>query len=150
MPVFLQGGKELSPEEQALRLEARIEAHYREVEALRAELGALRGVSPGAENIEPSLYADAPRLEEGVSLFFEAEMGDFPSRTAAEGEWGRLSRNASLGAYTPRYHDLGHSIRLSVGPMTAEADVLVLCRALEALAPDCRLASPEASWRRNG
>ena len=120
------------------------------VETLRAELVALRGGQLRSEGVEQSLYAEAPRLEGGVSLFFEAEMGEFPTRSAAEGEWRRLSLDPSLASYNPRYHVLGRSVLLSVGPMTAEADVAALCRAVEALAPDCRLASPESAWRHNG
>jgi hypothetical protein len=150
LPAFLQAEKKLTAEEQARQLEARIEAHYLAADALRAKLVALRGGQLRSEGVEQSLYAEAPRLEGGVSLFFEAEMGEFPTRSAAEGEWRRLSLDPSLASYNPRYHVLGGSVLLSVGPMTAEADVAALCRAVEALAPDCRLASPESAWRHNG
>lgn len=149
LPGFLRSGP-VDPEEEARAIEGRIDALYTEIDTLRGDLARLRGETGSRAEQAPSLYAEAPVLPGSVSLYFEAEVGEYPSRHAAEGDWERLAREPALAGYNPRYHLSGEAVRLSVGPLTSEREVESLCRVMAAIAPTCRLASPEIGWRRNG
>ncbi len=88
------------------------------------------------------LYAPAPDLARASSLFYEAELGSFASRRAAEDRWTKLVASNRLAGVEPRYAAVGAEIRLSAGPLLSEAAVDALCVELSALAGPCRGVAP--------
>lgn len=88
------------------------------------------------------LYAVAPKLNGASTLFYEAELGSFASRTAAEAGWKRLAAGNRMAALQPRYAAVGAETRLLAGPLASEAAVDALCVELSALAGQCRVAAP--------
>jgi len=92
------------------------------------------------------LYALPPVLGEGRSLFYEAELGSFRSKAAAEAGWSRLAKDGKLAGLTPRYGAAGAETRLSVGPLGSEAAVNALCVELSALAGACRVTAPVRAY----
>jgi hypothetical protein len=141
----------------------RIAALEAEVAALDAQLSHLRqaldvlgplpahpdlfipvaDVEPNTESSIANLYAPPPMLSGASSLFYEAELGSFATRQAAEARWKQLVATNRLGSLKPAYHDAaGSSVRLAAGPLTTEADVDALCVELSALGSVCRVAAP--------
>jgi hypothetical protein len=92
------------------------------------------------------LYAPPPVLSEGRSLFYEAELGSFRSKAAAEAGWRRLATDHRLAGLDPRYSIAGTETRLSVGPLASEAAVNTLCVELSALAGACRVTAPVRAY----
>ncbi len=93
------------------------------------------------------LYAPAPEMGEGGrSLFYEAELGSFRSRPAAEAGWRRIAGEAGMSGVNPRFTETGAETRLSVGPFASEAAVDVLCVDLSALAGACRVTAPVRAY----
>jgi len=92
------------------------------------------------------LYAPPPVLGEGSSLFYEAELGSFRSKAAAEAGWRQLAKDNRLAGLDPRYSIAGAETRLSVGPLASEAAVSALCVELSALAGACRVAAPVRAY----
>ena len=92
------------------------------------------------------LYAPPPVLGEGRSLFYEAELGSFRSRAAAEAGWNRFAKDSRLTGLDPRYSVAGAETRLSVGPLASEAAASALCVELSALAGACRVAAPVRAY----
>jgi len=145
----------------------RMEALEAQVEGLAAQVASLRGAleimgplpDPGAGLVHAffptaarassrtagasQLYASAPGLGEGGrSLFYEAELGSFRSKQAAEASWRQLSGEAGISNLNPRFTETGAETRLTVGPLASEAAVNALCVELSALAGACRVAAP--------
>jgi cell division septation protein DedD len=88
------------------------------------------------------LYAPAPMLNRASTLFYEAELGSFANKTAAEARWRQLVAANRLAGLAPAYADVGSEIRLSAGPLASEAAVDALCVELSALAGACRVVTP--------
>lgn len=88
------------------------------------------------------LYAPAPSLSRASSLFYEAELGSFASKEAAEARWKKLIAGNRLAGVEPRYAAVGAEIRLSAGPLMSEAAVDALCVELSAMAGPCRGVAP--------
>lgn len=88
------------------------------------------------------LYAPPPSFARARSLFYEAELGAFRSRDAAETSWKRLAGDKRLAGLDARYSTDGGQTRLIAGPLTSEAAVKALCVELYALAGQCRVAAP--------
>lgn len=88
------------------------------------------------------LYAPAPRLAAASSLFYEAELGSFASKEAAEARWKKLVAGNRLAGIEPRYAAVGAEIRLTAGPLMSAAAVDALCVELSALAGPCRGVAP--------
>lgn len=88
------------------------------------------------------LYAPPPSFARAKSLFYEAELGSFASRTAAEAGWKRLLGDKRLAGLNPRYSTNGDQTRLAVGPLDSEAAVTALCIELSSLAGQCRVTAP--------
>ena len=99
---------------------------------------------PGAEaNAKlANLYAPAPVLHGADSLFYEAELGSFGSRNAAEARWKQLSANNQLAGLVPAYVAAGDQTRLVAGPIASEEGVAALCVKLSALTGACRVVAP--------
>jgi hypothetical protein len=145
----------------------RIEALNGRVEALDAELAALRkaldvmGPLPEHEdafipvaNAEITgdipkteleteaaarvarLYPPPPSFARARSLFYEAELGAFRSKSEVESGWKRL---AGLNA---RYGADGDQTRLVAERLDGDAAAKALCVELSALAGQCRVAAP--------
>jgi hypothetical protein len=158
-----------SPKTQADRIEA---LEY-QVEALNGELTNLRKalevmgplpdqpdlfiatamndsppVDPQAENAArlARLYAPAPNLNAGASLFYEAELGSFRNQAAAEAGWKRLAAAKLIGGLSPRYSTEGDGTQLIAGPLASESAVNALCVELSALAGACRVAAPVRAY----
>ena len=89
-----------------------------------------------------SLYSPAPVLTGANSLFYEAELGSFASRAAAETRWKQLIASNKLEGLNPAYAEIGTETRLSAGPMASEADVTALCVELSSVAGPCRVVAP--------
>jgi len=92
------------------------------------------------------LYAVAPRFDRSASLFHLAELGSFASKQAAETRWNVLAQTNRLAGLAPAYADIGGEVRLTVGPLTSENEVQVLCVELAALAGPCRVVAPVRAW----
>jgi hypothetical protein len=88
------------------------------------------------------LYAIAPPLSRASSLFYEAELGSFASKAAAETRWKQLMAGNRLNGLEPRYATVGADIRLAAGPFASEAAVDALCVELSALAGACQVVAP--------
>jgi cell division septation protein DedD len=99
-----------------------------------------------AANRQARLYALPPVLGEGRSLFYEAELGSFRSKAAAEAGWSRLAKDGRLTGLAPRYSFAGTETRLSVGPLASRAAVDALCVELSALAGACRVVAPVRAY----
>lgn len=89
-----------------------------------------------------NLYSPAPALNGANSLFYEAELGSFANRTAAETRWKQLAASNQLQGLNPAYAAIGTETRLSAGPMASEADVTSLCVELSSVAGPCRVVAP--------
>ncbi|MDP3494157.1 MAG: SPOR domain-containing protein [Hyphomonadaceae bacterium] len=89
-----------------------------------------------------NLYSPAPALNGANSLFYEAELGSFATRVAAENRWKQLVASKKLESLNPAYASIGTEIRLSAGPIASEADVTALCVELSSLAGPCRVVAP--------
>lgn len=89
-----------------------------------------------------ALYAPAPALNRASSLFYEAELGSFASKEAAERQWKKLVASNRLAGIEPRYAAVGSEVRLTAGPLASEAAVDALCVELSALAGACRPVAP--------
>jgi hypothetical protein len=92
------------------------------------------------------LYAPPPSFARARSLFYEAELGSFRSRDAAEAGWRRLAGDNRLAGLAPRYSTDGGNTRLIAGPLASEAAVAALCVELSALAGQCRVAAPMRAY----
>ena len=88
------------------------------------------------------LYAPAPKLTAASSLFYEAELGSFANKDAAEARWKKLVAGNRLAGIEPRYAAVGAEIRLTAGPLMSAAAVDALCVELSALAGPCRGVAP--------
>lgn len=88
------------------------------------------------------LYAPPPVLEGAVSLFYEAQLGMFMSRKAAEQDWARLAAAEQLSGLQPRYTAVGAETRLSAGPLSSIAAADALCVELSALVGPCKGFAP--------
>jgi cell division septation protein DedD len=88
------------------------------------------------------LYAPPPSFARARSLFYEAELGAYRSRDAAEAGWRRLAGDKSLAGLNARYRVDGDQTRLIAGPLASEAAVQALCVELSAVAGQCRVAAP--------
>lgn len=94
------------------------------------------------------VYAPAPRLAAGQSLFFEAELASYPSQAEAEAGWRKLSSEIRLAGLEPSYEGANSSnVRLRVGPLTTKAAVDALCVELTSLGGPCRIAAPVSAVR---
>ena len=82
---------------------------------------------------QSDLYAPPPELTGGRSLFYEAELGSFRSKQAAEAGWRRHGRRRPAYGLTPRYTAVGADTRLTAGPLASQAAVDALCVELSAL-----------------
>jgi hypothetical protein len=111
---------------------------------VEAESAANR--DPLANIRQSDLYAPAPPLTGGSSLFYEAELGSFKSRQAAEADWRRISKVSRLTGLDPRYVTVGADTRLKVGPLPSEAAAKSLCVELSALAGACRPVVPVRAY----
>ena len=154
--------KPVSEAERIAALEAQVEALDSQITHLRKALDVL-GPLPEQEGLlipvlkseitgEPAdpeteannrlagLYSPAPMLPRARSLFYEAELGSFASKTAAEARWKQIG--SRLTGLEPRYDAFGSEIRLAAGPLASEADVAALCVELSSLAGQCRVAAP--------
>lgn len=89
-----------------------------------------------------ALYSPAPALDRASSLFYEAELGSFASKTAAENRWQQLVVARRLTGLQPGYAAVGAEIRLTAGPMTSAAAVEALCVELSSLTGACRVVAP--------
>ena len=89
-----------------------------------------------------NLYAPAPVLSGADSLFYEAELGSFASRNAAEAQWKQLSAGNRLAGLAPAYVAAGDQTRLVAGPLASEEAVAALCVELSALTGACRVVAP--------
>jgi len=89
-----------------------------------------------------NLYAPAPLLSGADSLFYEAELGSFASRKAAEAQWKQLSASNRLAGLAPVYVAAGDQTRLVAGPIASEEAVAALCVELSALTGACRVVAP--------
>jgi hypothetical protein len=92
------------------------------------------------------LYAVAPKFDRSASLFHQAELGSFASRTAAETRWRQLAETNKLASLVPAYADVGAEVRLSAGPLDSAAQVEALCVELSALGGPCRPVVPIRAW----
>lgn len=88
------------------------------------------------------LYAPAPKLAQASSLFYEAELGSFATKAAAEAQWRKLLAGNRLVGIEPRYAAVGAETRLTAGPLVSAAAVDALCVELSALAGPCRGVAP--------
>jgi hypothetical protein len=111
-----------------------------------AGAGLVQATFPGAAKFSfrsSQLYASAPAMGEGGrSLFYEAELGSFRSRQAAEDSWRRMVGEAGVSNLNPRFTETGAETHLTVGPLVSEAAVNALCVELSALTGECRVAAP--------
>ena len=89
-----------------------------------------------------SLYSPAPVLSRASSLFYEAELGSFATRSAAEARWKQLVATNRLAGIDPAYAAVGAETRLTVGPLASEAAVEALCVELSSLTGACRVVAP--------
>lgn len=89
-----------------------------------------------------NLYSPAPALPRASSLFYEAELGSFATRVAAEARWKQLKASNRLAGLEPHYDAFGSEIRLAAGPLMSENAVASLCVELSSLAGQCRVAAP--------
>jgi hypothetical protein len=92
------------------------------------------------------LYAPPPSFIRARSLFYEAELGAFRSRDAAEVGWKRLAGDKRLAGLIARYITEGAETRLIAGPLASEAAVTALCVELSSLAGQCRVAAPVRAY----
>ena len=92
------------------------------------------------------LFAPAPELAGGRSLFHEVELGSFRSQQAAEAGWRAMTRNPKLAAMTPRYAAMGNETRLVVGSLPSAAAVDALCVEVSALNGACRPYVPARAY----
>ncbi len=108
--------------------------------------GVAKAAGPGRAG-DSQLYAPAPDMGEGGrSLFYEAELGSFRSKQAAEAGWRLLAGEAGLANVNPRFTETGASTRLTVGPFASEAAVNAMCVDLSALAGACRVTAPVRAY----
>lgn len=154
-----------SEAERLAALEAEVEALSAEIAHLRKALDVLGPLpeqpnmfipiaSPEASGARPAgaedeaaarlaqLYAPPPSLPRASSLFYEAELGSFASKQAAEERWRKLTASNRLAGVEPHYAAVGAEIRLSAGPLVSAAAVDALCVELSALAGPCRGVAP--------
>jgi cell division septation protein DedD len=89
-----------------------------------------------------NLSSPAPALNRASSLFYEAELGSFASRSAAEARWKQLVASNRLAGIDPAYAVVGTEIRLTAGPLASEAAVAALCAELSSLAAPCGVVAP--------
>jgi cell division septation protein DedD len=89
-----------------------------------------------------NLYSPAPVLSRASSLFYEAELGSFATRSAAEARWKQLVATNRLAGIDPAYAAVGAETRLTVGPLASEAAVEALCVELSSLTGACRVVAP--------
>ena len=89
-----------------------------------------------------SLYSPAPVLSRASSLFYEAELGSFATRSAAEARWKQLVATNRLAGIDPAYAAVGAETRLTAGPLASEAAVEALCVELSSLTGACRVVAP--------
>jgi hypothetical protein len=95
------------------------------------------------------LFAPPPALAGGHSLFYEAELGSFRSKQAAEAGWRQMAQTAKgskLAAFTPRFAAVGTETRLVVGSLPSPAAVDALCVEVSALAGACRPFVPVRAY----
>jgi hypothetical protein len=142
--------------ERVARLEAQVAELSSDVAHLRRALDILDGQAKPApvplatsfvETIRPDpvsqLYALAPpSAQAGKSLFFEAELGAFRSKDAAEDCWRRLAGEASMADLNPRFTITGAETRLVVGPLLSEAAVNAIKIDASAVSGPCRGLAP--------
>ena len=96
----------------------------------------------GANARLANLYSPAPVLNRASSLFYEAELGSFATRSAAEARWKQLVAPNRLAGIDPAYAVVGAETRLTVGPLASEAAVAALCVELSSLTGACRVVAP--------
>jgi hypothetical protein len=89
-----------------------------------------------------NLYSPAPTMPRASSLFYEAELGSFATKLAAEARWKQLRASNRLAGLEPHYDAFGSEIRLGAGPLMSENAVAALCVELSSLAGQCRVAAP--------
>ena len=89
-----------------------------------------------------NLYSPAPVLNRASSLFYEAELGSFATRSAAEARWKQLVATNRLAGIDPAYAVVGAETRLTVGPLASEGAVAALCVELSSLTGACRVVAP--------
>lgn len=95
-----------------------------------------------ANNRLAALYSPAPSLGRASSLFYEAELGSFANKAAAEAQWKKLVAGNRLAGLQPQYDAYGSEIRLAAGPLMSVEAVTALCIELSSLAGACRVAAP--------
>lgn len=146
--------------ERMAKLEAQIAALSADVADLRRALDVLdrqakpSGASRPASFVEtskpaasPQLYALAPPAPMTArSLFFEAELGSFRSKDAAEDCWRRLAGEASMADLNPRFTVTGAETRLAVGPLLSEAAVNAIKVEASAISGPCRGFAPVRAY----
>jgi hypothetical protein len=113
------------------------------------EIGAETAPTPDFQPVarRAELYAPAPDMDDGRSLFYQAELGDFGSRALAEAGWRRMAAQARLPGLQPRFIDAASGVRLTVGPLASKAAVDALCIELSAVAGVCRSLPPIRAHR---
>lgn len=102
---------------------------------------------PTVSEVEPNahlaaLYSPAPSFDRASSLFYEADLGSFATKSAAENRWKQLVVAKSLTGLEPGYAPTGSETRLTAGPITSEAAVEALCVELSSLTGACRVVAP--------
>jgi hypothetical protein len=141
-------------------LEAQMAALGADVANIRRALETMGPLpDPGAGSVQASfpqaakpaamshLYAPAPTLgEDRRSLFYEAELGSFRSKKAAEDCWRRLAGEAGMADLNARFTVIGAETSLTVGPLPSEAAVNALQVETSALFGSCRVAAPVRSY----
>jgi hypothetical protein len=142
------------------KLEAQLAALGADVANIRKALDVMGPLpDPGAGTVQASfpeaakpaavshLYAQAPAMGEGGrSLFYEAELGSFRSRRAAEDCWRRVAGEAGAADLNPRFTITGAETKLTVGPLLSEAAVSALQVEASSLSGPCRVTAPVRAY----
>jgi hypothetical protein len=142
------------------KLEAQMAALGADVANIRKALDVMGPLpDPGAGTVQASfpeaarpgavshLYSPAPTLGEGgQSLFYEAELGSFRSKRAAQDCWRRVAGEASMADLNPRFTVIGAETRLTVGPLLSEAAVNTLQVETSAISGPCRVTAPVRAY----
>jgi hypothetical protein len=94
------------------------------------------------EPAAPANYAIAPKLQDGQSLFYEADLATFSARADAEAAWARFAAHIDQPGLEPRYDSASSTVRLGAGPFTNQASIDALCVELAALTAQCGVTAP--------
>ncbi|MEM6626475.1 MAG: hypothetical protein AAGB25_09100 [Pseudomonadota bacterium] len=145
-------------------LESDIQTLNAEIADLRAALdlmGPFDDIAAGAQDlVDPQpmtdlsagqgaidlseIYAPAPKLKRGHSLFHSVELAVYPTVSAAKADWARLTSEIDLSGLSPRFlDDDNQRVRLSAGPVMSAIAAEALCADLSARAGAC---APSDQW----